>query len=73
MFQTDKGHAALRKGRISLQEATYFITICVDGKSSGLEVEPATQAILAQSGDPAHGWNWRAVVVMPDHIHLASI
>lgn len=65
-----KGHEALRRGRLSLEGATCFLTICTEGQQAGLELQALTAEILALARDGACGWEMRSGVVMPDHMHL---
>lgn len=70
MFEQGKGHEALRRGRLSLDGASYFLTLCVESQQSGLEHESIASALLEQASDPACGWALRTMVVMPNHAHL---
>jgi putative transposase len=67
-----KGHAALRKGRWSALNSTYFLTICLRKGQSGLDSKELFEASLTilkslENGicKVIHG-----IVHMPDHIHL---
>ncbi len=71
-YLPEKGQAALRRGRFSQPDATYFLTLCTEERRAGL-----THAILAgRILDEAHAmttdatWTLRAATIMPDHIHL---
>lgn len=67
-----RGHAALRRGRVSIPGAEYFLTICTDGRRPGLSAPAMAATIIteacAMEGDAT--WQLRCMVVMPDHIHL---
>lgn len=67
-----KGHAALRRGRVTIPNAEYFLTICTDQRRSGLTSPDTAKAILAeaQTMDTDTTWHLRCAVVMPDHLHL---
>ena len=70
MRNPQKGHEALRRGRLSLAGATYFLTICTEGQRVGLEAPVLTAEILAMTRDSACGWEVRSGAIMPDHVHL---
>ncbi len=60
----------LYRGRISLPQTQYFLTLCTAGRKQGLTNLPATQLFsgmedLEQSGDLQN----YCATVMPDHIH----
>lgn len=69
----NKGHAALRRRRASIPNASYFVTICTDNRGKSLLEGGCLGAILAElgcmEGDEALA-SLRCVVVMPDHLHL---
>ena len=75
MRDPTKGHAALRRGRVSIPHADYFLTVCTDQKRSGLASPIAASAILTEMRalDADHTWELRCAVVMPDHIHALTI
>jgi REP element-mobilizing transposase RayT len=70
-----RGHSALRRGRWSQSRSEYFLTLCTEGKRTGLTVQAVAQGILheaqAMTGDGT--WNLRSLVVMPDHVHLLVV
>jgi REP element-mobilizing transposase RayT len=70
-----KGHAALRRGRVSIPHAEYFLTVCTEAKRPGLASPAVAPAILAEmrAMDADHTWQLRCAVVMPDHIHVLAI
>lgn len=70
MHQADKGHAALRRGRVSLNDASYFLTFCTDRRAVGLATGVVVAAILREAKESSLGWRLRSAVVMPDHAHL---
>jgi len=67
-----RGHAALRRGRISQAQGEYFLTICTETRHVGLTTPSAAHAIFdevhAMSADGT--WVVQSAVVMPDHLHL---
>lgn len=75
MYDPTKGHAALRRGRVSIPHAEYFLTICTDQKRSGLNEPDRATAILAElrAMDADLTWQLRCAVVMPDHVHVLAI
>ena len=75
MRDPTKGHAALRRGRSSIPQAEYFLTICTDQKRPGLTTPAVASVILAEMrAMEADGtWQLRCAVVMPDHLHALAI
>jgi putative transposase len=70
-----RGYGALRIGRFSISDATYFLTICLQRPQTGLSNEALLAKILAEIhrlGESAH-WTMRTGVVMPDHMHLLPV
>lgn len=65
-----KGHAALRRGRWSSSGATYFLTMCTEGRKSGLDHHDLSSALLLHARAEDADWHVRTAVVMPDHLHL---
>jgi len=67
-----KGHAALRRGRVSTPNAAYFLTVCTNHRAAGLNELPIASRIVdemrAMQIDGV--WSVRCAVVMPDHLHL---
>jgi len=70
MLNSAKGHAALRRGRWSVVGASYFLTICTEGRRHGLASSELGSGLLQQAQASDAGWRLRAAVVMPDHVHL---
>jgi len=67
------GYSALRKGRINLKEAFYFLTITLQRplpKDSAGLAAPALQAELITRAKSIDEWQLLSMVVMPDHLHL---
>jgi putative transposase len=72
-----RGHSQLRKGRVSLAGATYFLTMCVrhgDPHATGdihLNATAIHTALLELAGRMrADGtWTVRCSTLMPDHLH----
>ena len=71
----DKGHAALRRGRVSIPGAEYFLTVCTDERRTGLTALETATAILGElrAMNDDFTWQLRCAVMMPDHIHLLVI
>jgi REP element-mobilizing transposase RayT len=67
-----KGHAALRRGRVSTPGATYFLTVCTDHRVVGLIDPRIAGRVLSemQAAQKDEVWLVRCAVVMPDHLHL---
>ena len=66
-----RGHEALRQGRWSLPGAEYFLTLCTKNRKHGLAEETTLVAILTEARRLNNEgiWQWRTLVVMPDHVH----
>jgi REP element-mobilizing transposase RayT len=75
MRDPTKGHAALRRGRVSILHAEYFLTVCTDEKRPSLASPAAATAILAElrAMDTDGTWQLRCAVVLPDHVHVLAI
>ena len=67
-----RGHAALRRGRVSSPGAEYFLTICTDKRITGLTTASCAERILGEIQAMAadNVWSVRCAVIMPDHVHL---
>jgi len=67
-----RGHRALRRGRVSAPGATYFITTCTKPASRSL-CDPAIfetlQAEIALARQQA-AFDVKILILMPDHLHL---
>lgn len=74
-FDPHKGRAALRRGRVSVPGAEYFVAICTDNRRAGLHAAAIASAVLAEvhrmTADAT--WSLRCATVMPDHIHLLLV
>ena len=70
-----KGRTALRRGRVSIPNAEYFLTVCTDARRPGLTKPMVATVILAgmRAMEADSTWQLRCAVVMPDHIHLLII
>jgi putative transposase len=68
----EKGHAALRRGRVSTPNASYFLTICTSRRAAGLTDPHIGSSILGemQAMQTVDVWSVRCAVIMPDHVHL---
>ncbi|MCX6624139.1 MAG: nickel-responsive transcriptional regulator NikR [Acidobacteria bacterium] len=75
MRDPTKGHAALRRGRVSIPHADYFLTVCTDEKRPGLTSPAVATAILTElrAMDADGTWQLRCAAVMPDHVHVLAI
>jgi REP element-mobilizing transposase RayT len=67
-----KGHAALRRGRVSTPNAAYFLTVCTDHRVVGLACPQIAERVLGemQAMRADEVWSVRCAVIMPDHVHL---
>ena len=67
-----KGHAALRRGRVSVAGARYFLTLCTRDRQPGLTSDAGGRAVqrevLSMEGESI--WRVMALTVMPDHVHV---
>lgn len=70
MYHPGRGHEALRRGRHSLTEAVYFLTICTETKACGLDAVAIRERLMAHAADASLGWRLRTATIMPDHVHL---
>lgn len=65
----------LRKHRVSVMGARYFLTCCLSRPMTGLTNLPASRALrltfdrLSEDGD----WNLLAATIMPDHAHVLFV
>jgi REP element-mobilizing transposase RayT len=75
MRNLEKGRAALRRGRVSIPHAEYFLTLCTDQRRAGLTEAAVAPAILVEmhAMEADFAWQLRCAVVMPDHMHLLMI
>ena len=68
-----KGQAALRRGRFSVVGATYFVTICTEGRTGSLLESGRLGTIFSELGrmesDGAIA-ELRCTSVLPDHLHM---
>ncbi len=68
----NRGHAALRKGRVSIARQIYFITVCCAKRECFLKPDIAVRA----AASPLHRLHLEkhitllTWVLMPDHMHL---
>jgi putative transposase len=62
---------ALRRGRVSIPNANYFITFNVEGRQPVLIPEAANEILATARRLEREGvWRSRCLTVMPDHAHL---
>jgi len=75
MRDPTKGHAALRRGRVSIPHEEYFLTLCTEDRRTGLGSPAAAPAILTELSalDADYTWQLRCAVVMPDHVHALVV
>jgi putative transposase len=72
MHTRGHGEGALRRHRVSLPEASYFVTLCTEHRKPSLTqpvIADAIRAELSAIEDDGH-WKQRGGVLMPDHLHL---
>jgi len=71
-MKPNRGYEALRRNRLSMPEATYFVTLCTHNRSPGLTSASVASALRAEILDieRAGYWTIRGAVIMPDHLHL---
>ena len=62
----------MRRNRASIVGITYFVTICTSRRETGLRSPDIVGAIKqeTQGIEADQHWQIRAVVIMPDHVHL---
>jgi putative transposase len=65
------GPNALRRGRVSVPHAAYFVTICVEPRLPVL-IPDIAPSLLGETHRMAASavWTLRCLTVMPDHLHL---
>jgi putative transposase len=67
----DTGPNALRRGRVSVPGANYFVTLCVEPRLPLLVESRAREASRELHSLHDDGcWHLRCATVMPDHIHV---
>jgi putative transposase len=73
-FTPGRGHESLRRGRWSVSQAVYFITICTRDRKPGLTAPGLLTNILdqLQSMENEGSWLLSAAVIIPDHIHVLA-
>ncbi len=68
----EPGYSALRKGRVSIPHAAYFVTLCEARRKKGLHHAAISHRIRGEidrlNNDASIGL--RAATIMPDHVHL---
>lgn len=61
----------MRRNRVSIPFATYFITLCMRDRRSGLSTPVAANAIQAELASiEADAHRILGAVIMPDHVHF---
>jgi len=67
-----KGYPALRRGRCSVPDAEYFLTICLKRPAVALQEHEVVQRSLAELArlEAERVFIVRCAVHMPDHLHL---
>jgi len=67
-----RGYAALRRGRVSLAGATYFLTLCIAKRWPCLDRAPVLASLFVELGklEGDATWRCRCAMAMPDHLHL---
>ena len=72
MHTFGRGDGALRRYRMSVREAAYFLTLCTETRARDLTHDDTATAIRTElSAIESDGhWFQRAGVLMPDHLHL---
>ncbi len=71
----ERGREALRRGRVSVAKAEYFLTVCTDGRCPGLTASAVAAAVMeeGQRMELDATWRVRCAVIMPDHLHLLVV
>jgi LPPG:FO 2-phospho-L-lactate transferase len=67
----EKGHRNLRKGRVSVPGASYFLTICTNDRQTGLATDELLTGVVDVNTqmDEECAWRLRVLTLMPDHLH----
>ncbi|WED65199.1 transposase [Synoicihabitans lomoniglobus] len=65
----------MRRNRVSISGATYFLTLCTNHRNRGLNTPTIAASIRAETGAIEHDRHWhvRGAVIMPDHLHLLAV
>lgn len=73
-FDPAKGHAALRRGRVSTPNAEYFLTLCTHQRRKGLNERPLAEFVIREMRAMESDGTWvvRCATIMPDHLHLIA-
>ena len=75
MRDPHKGHEALRRGRVSVPNGEYFLTLCTDDRRIGLTSPLIALAILREMQRMMSDrvWQVRCATIMPDHVHALVV
>ncbi|MBL9202229.1 MAG: transposase [Opitutaceae bacterium] len=67
-----RGYESLRRYRVTIPGASYFITLCTRDRHTGLNTPSVAGSIQEQIAalEADHALTIRATVIMPDHLHL---
>ena len=74
-YRKGHGYAALRKGRVSVAGATYFLTLCIERRTPCLARQISRDAVLAELKNMEADGSWHVccAMTMPDHLHLLVV
>jgi REP element-mobilizing transposase RayT len=75
MRDPHKGHEALRRGRVSVPNGEYFLTLSTDDRRIGLTSPLIALAILREMQRMMSDrvWQVRCATIMPDHVHALVV
>lgn len=71
---TGPGFEALRRGRLSIPTARYFLTLGTDRRQTGLSSPRIAAALRSEIDalDADASWYLHGAVIMPDHLHFLA-
>jgi putative transposase len=67
-----RGYQALRRKRVTIPGAVYFVTICIESRARGLTDPRVCSEIRKEIAvlETEHLLKLHAAVIMPDHLHV---
>lgn len=70
-----RGYESLRRNRVTIPGASYFLTLCTQRRATGLNHPATATAIQEQilALERAATFVLQAAVIMPDHLHMLGI
>jgi REP element-mobilizing transposase RayT len=74
-MKPERGDEVLRRFRVSVSHADYFLTFCTDDRRIGLTTPAVASALRHEihAIEVAGYWTIRGAVIMPNHLHLLAL